>query len=196
MKRIAAVSLAAAFGCGGGGMNVGATFNGVVHGQSMTPADAISSPARVTVSGVNAEVAAIVLTNVTGVCAKVTANTEPRNGKALVILLADFTALPLSITAPSSPATFNVYNPAGGGIPPAHLAVVNFAVNDATCTPVPAQSAVGTSGAVRINAISGGSYSGTYTIGFETGEQVTGDFHTASCSGLATYLAAATHSCG
>jgi hypothetical protein len=55
---------------------------------------------------------------------------------------------------------------------------------------------VGTSGAVRINAISGGSYSGTYTIGFETGEQVTGDFHTASCSGLATYLAAATHSCG
>ena len=39
-------------------------------------------------------------------------------------------------------------------------------------------------------------YGGTYTIGFETGEQVTGDFHTASCPGLATYLAATTHSCG
>jgi hypothetical protein len=194
MKRSAAVFLAAALGCGGG-VTVGATFNGVVHGQPMAPADAISSPARVTVSGVNAEVAAIVLTNVAGVCAKVTANTEPRNGKALAILLADF-ALPLSINAPGSPATFNVYNPATGGIPPAHLAVVSFAVNDASCAMVPAQSAVGTSGAVRITSISGGSYSGTYTIGFDTGEQVTGDFHTASCPGLATYLAAATHSCG
>src|SRR5205807_2344170 len=83
-------------------------------------------------------------------------------------------------------ATFDVFNPAGTfGIPPAHLAVVRFGVNE-SCAEVPEQSAVATSGAVKLTSVSASGYAGTYTIGLETGEQITGEFHTASCPGLAT----------
>jgi len=125
-----------------------------------------------------------------------TANTEPKNGKALVIMLADVDRSSFSVTAPSQPGTFDVFNPTGtSGIPPAHLAVVRFGVNE-SCAEVPGQSAVATSGAVKLTSVSASGYAGTYTIGLETGEQISGEFHTASCPGLATYLATPTHSCG
>ena len=46
----------------------------------------------------------------------------------------------------------------------------------------------------RRQSMGGGS--GTYNVGFETGEVVSGEFHASSCPGLATYLATPTHSCG
>jgi hypothetical protein len=76
------------------------------------------------------------------------------------------------------------------------VAVATFAVNDASCNDVPAQSAIATSGSVRLTSGSGGSYTGTYSIGFDSGDQVTGEFHTSDCPGLGTYLGNATHSCG
>jgi hypothetical protein len=196
MSRIAAVLLLGAAACGGGSSTASATFSGVVRGQPMKPADAISSPARVSLGAVSADVAAIVLSDAAGVCGKVNANTEPKNGKALIILLADFDPAAFSVTAPAGPATFNVINPNLPGITPSHLAVVTFGVNDSSCTEVPAQSAVATSGSVKVTSVANGAYSGTYTIGFETGEQVSGEFHTANCPGLANYLANTTHSCG
>jgi hypothetical protein len=77
-----------------------------------------------------------------------------------------------------------------------HPAVVTFGQNDSACEQIAAQSAVATSGTVKITSASGGAYSGTYTVGFETGEVVSGEFHAASCPGLATYLSTPTHSCG
>jgi hypothetical protein len=189
VPRIAVAGmLAAALACG--------SSSGMVRGQPMKPVDAVSSPARVSLGAISADVAAIVLSDVSGVCGKLTANTEPRNGKALVILLADVDRSSYAVTAPTGPGTFDVYNPAGAfGLPPAHLAVVRFGVND-SCAEVPEQSAVATSGSVNLTSVSATGYAGTYTIGFETGEQITGEFHTASCPGLATYLATPTHSCG
>ena len=197
MPRIAAAGiLAAGLACGSGSGSTGATLNGVVRGQPMKPVDAVSSPARVSLGAISADVAAIVLSDVSGVCAKLTANTEPKNGKALVMMLADVDRSSFAVTAPSGPGTFDVFNPAGTlGIPPAHLAVVRFGVNE-SCAEVPEQSAVATSGAVKLTSVSAGGYAGTYTIGLETGEQITGEFHGASCPGLATYLATPTHSCG
>jgi len=199
MLRIAAAGFLAfglACGSGSGSGSSSATLNGVVRGQSMKPVDAVSSPARVSLGAISADVAAIVLSDVSGVCAKLTANTEPKNGKALVIMLADVDRSSFSVTAPSQPGTFDVFNPTGTfGIPPAHLAVVRFGVNE-SCAEVPEQSAVTTSGAVKLTSVSASGYAGTYTIGLETGEQVSGEFHTASCPGLATYLATPTHSCG
>src|SRR5205823_1154146 len=129
MPRIAAAGiLAAGLACGSGSGSTGATLNGVVRGQPMKPVDAVSSPARVSLGAISADVAAIVLSDVSGVC--------------------------------------------------------------------PEQSAVATSGAVKLTSVSAGGYAGTYTIGLETGEQITGEFHAASCPGLATYLATPTHSCG
>ena len=195
VTKVAAIAvLVFAPGCGSG--SVGGTFNGVVRGQPMKPADAISSPARVSLGSISADVGAVVLTDVPGVCGRVTANGEPKNGKALILLLADFNPQTLTATAPAAPGTFDVVNPNAPGIPPAHAAVVTFGVNDAACEQVAAQSAVGTSGAVKITSMSGGVYSGTYMVGFETGEVVSGDFHAASCPGLATYLSTPTHSCG
>src|SRR5437763_1340154 len=197
MPRIAAAGiLAAGLACGSGSGSTGATLNGVVRGQPMKPVDAVSSPARVSLGAISADVAAIVLSDVSGVCAKLTANTEPKNGKALVMMLADVDRSSFAVTAPSGPGTFDVFNPAGTfGIPPAHLAVVRFGVHE-SCAEVPEQSAVATSGAVKLTSVSAGGYAGTYTIGLETGEQITGEFHAASCPGLATYLATPTHSCG
>jgi len=194
MRRIAGLLAAAALGCGAGATSPGATFNGVVHGTPMKPADAISSRANVAVATISAEVLSIVLTDAAGSCAKLTANTEPKNGKALIILLADVNNF--VITPPSGTGTFDIYNPSGGGLPPAHVAVATFQVNDASCNEVPAESAVATSGAVKLTSGSGGVYSGTYTIGFDTGEQVTGEFRTADCPGLSTYLGNPTQSCG
>jgi len=197
MLRIAAAGLLA-FGlaCGSGSGSSSATLNGVVRGQPMKPVDAVSSPARVSLGAISADVAAIVLSDVSGVCAKLTANTEPKNGEALVIMVADVDRSSFSATAPSQPGSFDVFNPAGTfGIPPAHLAVVRFGVNG-SCAEVPEQSAVATSGAVKLTSVSASGYAGTYAIGLETGEQISGEFHTASCPGLATYLATPTHSCG
>jgi len=72
---------------------------------------------------------------------------------------------------------------------------MSFAADDASCIPT-VQPAAGTSGSVRITSASGGSFTGTYTVGFETGEQVNGEFHTANCPGLATFLSGTTHPCG
>ena len=118
----------------------------------MKPADAISAPARVSLGAVSADVGAIVLTDGTGVCTKVAANTEPKNGKALILLLADFNPAAFTANAPAGPATFDVIDPAAPGIPPAHLAVVTFGVNDSSCAEVAAQSAVATSGSVKLTS--------------------------------------------
>lgn len=194
MRPIAGLLAVAALGCGGGSTSAGATFNGTVHGQAMKPAEAISSPASVSLGAISANVAAVVLTDAGGACAKVGANKEPGNAKALVIFLADFNNFVTS--PPSGTGTFSIYNPSSGGLPPSQVAVATFAVNDASCNEVPAQSAVATSGSVKLTSGSGGAYSGTYTIGFDTGDQVSGEFHTAYCPGLATYLGNSTHSCG
>jgi len=194
MRRIAGVLAAAALGCGSGGGSGGNSFSGTVHGQGMKPADAISSTARVALASINANVLSIVLTDSAGTCAKVSANSDPKSAKALIILLADFNAF--VITPPAGTGTFTIYDPRSAGLPPAHVAVATFAVSDASCNEVPAQSAVATSGSVTLTSGSAGTYAGTFTIGFDSGDQVTGEFRTADCPGLATYLSNATHSCG
>jgi hypothetical protein len=194
MRRIAGLFVAAVLGCASGNSSGGNSFSGTVHGQGMKPGDAISSNAQVALGSISANVLSIVLTDSSGVCAKVGANSEPKSAKALIIFLADFNAF--VITPPSGTGTFNVYDPRSGGLPPAHVAVATFAVNDASCNDVPAQSAIATSGSVRLTSGASGSYTGTFTIGFDSGDQVTGEFHTTDCPGLGSYLGNATHSCG
>jgi len=112
MPRIAAAGiLAAGLACGSGSGNTGATLNGVVGGQPMKPVDAVSSPARVSLGAISADVAAIVLSDVSGVCGKLTANTEPKNGKALVMMLADVDRSSFAVTAPSGPESLPRISP-------------------------------------------------------------------------------------
>jgi hypothetical protein len=138
----------------------------------------------------------VVLTDTGGLCGRVTANAEPRNGKQLILFLADLDRLTMTATAPAGPGTFDVVNPGAPATLPVHAAVVMFGVNDGSCSQVISQSAVATSGTVKVTSVSGGSYAGTYSVGFDTGEVVSGEFHASGCPGLATYLATPTHSCG
>ena len=197
--RAACVLLVAVAACGGGSGSAGATFSGAVKGQTLSPKDSISSPATVLLPiGGTAGVAAIVLGDDGALCTKVTANTEPRNGKALILLLADVNPN-LIASAPAGTGTFTVYDfSAGlaGGLPPAHAAVVSFGVDDASCVQDDTKSATGKSGSVTLTRNSGGSYAGSYEVTFDSGDHVTGTFGTTACPGLADYLRANTHSCG
>ena len=64
LRLLLAIPLLAA--CGGGG--TGATVTGTIRGDSMKPADAVSSPATVQISTGTAGVAAIVLSSSSGIC--------------------------------------------------------------------------------------------------------------------------------
>ena len=188
-----AMMLAALAACGGG--HAAATFQGTVKGQSFAPTEAISSPATAHFSVGTAGVAAIVLGDSGGLCAKVTANTEPKNGKALVVLLTDVNLATLTGSAPAGVGTYAVFD-FSGGTPPVHLAYVSFGVNDASCVQDPSRSATGKSGAVTITRNSGGAYAGAFDVTFDSGDRVTGSFDTAACTGLQTFLGSATHGCG
>src|SRR5438445_10638483 len=102
LPRITAAGIhAAGIASGSGSTNTGATLNGVVGGQPMKPVDAVSSPARVSLGAISADVAAIVLSDVSGVCGKVTANTDPKNGKAPARMLAVVGRLASADTTPA-----------------------------------------------------------------------------------------------
>jgi hypothetical protein len=185
---------AALAACGGTG--AGATFHGTVKGQAFAPADAISSPATAQFSVGTAGVAAIVLSGAVGLCAKVSANTEPRSTQALVLLLTDVNLTSLTGSVPSGTGVYTVYDFSAGGVPPAHLAYLNFGVNDASCVQDASKSATGKSGSVTLTRNASGAYSGSFDVTFDSGDHVSGSFDTASCAGLQTYLGTSAHGCG
>ncbi|HUJ28891.1 MAG TPA: hypothetical protein VLW85_22880 [Myxococcales bacterium] len=182
--------------CGGGGAQVGATFSGTVKGQPFTPADAQSTRGTATFSVGTAGVGAIALTSFAGVCASLTANTEPKSTTDLVLLVSDVNLSTLQGSAPTQPATYTVYDFSGSGLPPAHLAYVSYGVNDASCVEQPGLSATGKSGTVTLTRVQGGAYSGSFDVTFDSGDHATGTFDTAECPGFASYLGTSTHGCG
>jgi hypothetical protein len=193
MPRYFAAILMTAAACGGGGAS--ATFTGTVHGQSMRPSDAISSPATVSFASGTVPVAAIIIADAGTLCTKLAANLEPKSSRALILFLADVNGATGTIEAPSGTGTWTIYT-VGSGVPPAHFAVATFGVNDASCNQIAAQSAAAVSGSVTLTANGGGAYAGTFDLLFDSGDRVQGAFHTATCQGLATFLASPTHGCG
>lgn len=193
MTRHLAAFLTAAAACGNGSGS--ATFNGTVHGQSMTPKDYISSPATVSFASGTAPVAAIVISDAGAACTRLAANQEPKSSRSLVIFLSDVDRGSGVFGVPSGLATYTVFT-VGSGAPPTHFAVASFGVNDASCNQIAAQSATAVAGAVALTGIADGAYAGTYDLSFDSGDRVTGAFNTAVCRALATFLANNTHGCG
>ncbi len=189
-RACAAFLLAAA--CGGGSS---ATFAGAIHGQTLRPSDAVSSPATVAFASGTLPVAAIVLSDAGTLCTKLAANLEPQSARTLVLFLADVNASTGAIEAPTGTATHLLFT-VGSGAPPAHFAVASFGVNDASCKQIAAQSAAAVSGTVTLTGNANGAYTGTYDLFFDSGDHVQGAFHTAACQGLSTFLSANTHGCG
>jgi hypothetical protein len=193
MKGALAVLLLAA-ACSGGGSS-SATFNGSVHGQTLTPSQSISSPATVSLASGNAPVAAIMLSDSPSLCGKLGLNQAPQSARVLLIFLSDVNAATGAIQVPAGTATYTVFVVSSGN-PSAHFAVASFGVNDSACHQIAAQSAAAISGTVTLTGNAGGTYMGTYDLSFDSGDRVTGSFDTAVCQSVASFLASNTHGCG
>src|SRR5258708_30159942 len=129
MSRDLAPCLTAAAACGNGSGS--ATFNGTVHGQSMTQKDYISSPATVSFASGTAPVAAIVISDAGAACTRLAANQEPKSSRSLVIFLSDVDRGSGVFGVPSGLATYTVFT-VGSGAPPTHFAVASFGGHDAS----------------------------------------------------------------
>lgn len=195
LRNALAAAAAVCFACGGG---VGVSVNGTVKGQSLKPADTVSAPVTVTVpkpggGTTTATVAGVVISDVSGLCAKASSNTTPKSAHFLFLGAADVNPTSFQITAASSAGTYSIY---GGGAPPAKVAEVVFYSYDATCTQIASQSATATSGTVILTSVNNGSYSGNFDVTFDSGDHVTGSFSASNCANLNVYFSANTHSCG
>ena len=177
--------------CGNDGAS--ATFLGTVRGASMFPTDFISSQATVSFASGVVPAAAIVLSDAAALCTDVSANRQPSNSRMLSIFLTDVDAGG-SLRAPKGTATYTIF--AGSGSPPPHFAVASYLVDDESCSEVTARSATAAAGTVTLTGNADGAYAGTYDLTFDSGDRVTGAFHTAICRGLAIYLSRDSHVCG
>jgi hypothetical protein len=187
--RCLALLLAAA--CGSDSAT--ATFDGTVRGQAMQPKDAVSSPATVAFTSGSLPVAAIVIGDVPQLCGKVSANVEPKSSRLLLLFLADANTSNGAIQPAAGTGVFPVFT-IGSGSPPAHFAVASFGVDDDLCRQVDSANAI--SGSVTLGANAGGAYTGIYDLTFDTGDRVSGSFHTTTCQGLPEYFSRLTHGCG
>jgi hypothetical protein len=190
-KRWAMLALAA--GCGTSASS--ASVVGTVHGQALTPTDAISATASVALASGTVPAAALIFSDAGALCTKVTANQEPASARALLLFLADADPVTGGITAAAGTGTWSIFI-VGSGNPPAHFAVASFGVNDEACHQIAAQSAGAVAGTVTLTRNDSSSYAGSYDLTFDSGDRVTGSFDTAACRGLATFLGSKSHACG
>ena len=152
--------------------------------------------------------AAIALTSQPGLCAMVSAGQEPKGTQYLFVFLGTLAAQDggsVKLGPPSAPGEFTVF--AGAGAPStANVAVIVAQTTDASCAEDPALGATGVSGSVRLQAVNGQSFAGTFDLvvaegvdssGSPTGqtEHVTGTFSTRSCPGLSALLSPAATQC-
>ena len=190
--------------CGGGGTNV--TVTGNVRGQPLMPHDAISAPATITTGAGTSSVAAIIITNDSGLCALVGANKEPKNSQFFLMLLGELNQTTGAITAASKTGTYTVYAGGGGGLPPSQLAVVIFTSTNNTCKDplIDAQTGNGgtnaITGTVKLTGIDNGAYTGTFDMMVKTldshgtavagqeAEHVTGTFNTSRCDAVSVLV--------
>jgi hypothetical protein len=180
-RIILAVMFAVCVACGSGsgsGSGSSASVNGTIGGQSMTAREAISNVVQF---GAGNSASEILITNVTNICAMVSANQEPRNAQAILMLVGNWNggvASAATATGVYPVQTFADIQSASGPV-----ALVTYGANDASCNSLPGYD--GVSGSVTLTRIDSSGYSGTFDVTFEsTGGHVTGSFSTTACAGL------------
>ncbi|TMA28567.1 MAG: hypothetical protein E6J78_05475 [Deltaproteobacteria bacterium] len=192
LRNVLVASAAVSLACGGG---VNASVNGTIKGQSLKPADTVSAPVTVALTGGGtASLAGVVVSDVPGLCAKAASNTTPKSAHILFLGAGDVNPTSFQITAASTAGTYSIYG--GSGAPPAKVADVSFFSYDASCTEITTQSASATSGTVTLTSVNNGSYSGNFDVTFDSGDHVTGSFSASNCANLNMYFGTTTHSCG
>ncbi len=181
MRRIMlAVVLALCAACGGGsdGGRSPASVNGAIGGQSMTARDAISNVLQV---GGGNSAAGILITNVANTCAMLSANRQPRNVQAIIILMGNQSAG--GVTAPTSTGPYTVYPLSGPPPATGNVAFVAYGASDASCKGVASYD--GASGNVTLTRVDSSGYAGTFDVTFSgAGGRITGSFTSSTCPGL------------
>jgi hypothetical protein len=140
------------------------------------------------------KVAAVVLTSVGGLCAKVSANQEPKNSQYFVLVVADVNLSTGDVSAPAAVGNYAVVAPTVK-IPPPHFAKVLFQTTDASCHTDSAHSEPGATGTIQLTRVDANGFAGTYDITLQqfdssgnpvgTADHVTGNFNSVNCNGLA-----------
>ena len=178
------VLLVSVCACGGGGSSAPGTVTGTIHGQPFAVKDAISASVTFTdtTTGTTSSQAAIFLTSTANACADFTNNIQRKSEKAFVVGVATITGS--TVAAPTATGAYTVFNPNGGGAPPAMAALVNAVATDATCMSDTANSATGTSGTVTLTTINNGVFDGKFDITLDSGDHVTGSFSPEGCPAL------------
>lgn len=186
-RTIVVAGALAAFGCGGAGSGAGSglSINGTIQGRTYSPAEGLAGPVRY--NGFDA--GAVLLTNNTGLCAKVASGQEPRNSQYVFIGLAEIDQSSSSSHAPTTTGDYTVWSLSG--LPPSSkIAVVAATVTDSSCLPTATSEARGASGKVTLTSIQGGAYAGTFDVVLQGNDptaptdHVTGTFTSTVCAAL------------
>lgn len=177
---VASIVLAA---CGSGSPGSVPAITGTIHGDVYSIGDAISAP--VTFIGTTQHGAAILLSSAANACNDATSPPvfHPNQQKILIEL---FDAAGPTDTTPTAPGTYTIYP--GMGQPPERTAALAAAMYDTTCHDIAASNANATTGTVTLSSVSGNVFSGSYDVGLDSGDHITGDFDPEDCPGLQTAL--------
>jgi hypothetical protein len=180
-KGILAAALFACGACGSGSSGGSpASVNGNIGGQ---PFDAQDSISNVVAAGFGSA-GLVLITNASNTCGKLTANQQPKNAKAVLIVFGFQSGG--AITAPTSTGSYTVHDSATVGNFTGNVAVGQYAATDATCTPVAEAETV--SGTVTLNRVDANGYSGTFDVTFDDASHATGSFSANRCAALSTNI--------
>jgi hypothetical protein len=173
---IVAMALFVCGACGGGSASSSASVTGTLGGAPMDAQDAVSN---VFTSGSNSE-GAILITNAPSTCAKLAANQQPKNAKAIQVAIGTQTGS--AYFAPAASGAYPVYSAAASASVTGNVALALYVSTDASCNPVATVGA--TSGTVTLTRVDSGGYSGTFDITFSDASHITGSFTANRCTAL------------
>ena len=179
-KSLWAAALLVCAACGGGRSSP-VSVNGNIAGQPMGAQDAVSN---VFASGADSA-ALILFTNTANTCAKLSANQQPKNAKAIILTVGTQNAT--NISAPTAPGTYTVHDFATVKNVTGNVAVAQYAATDATCTPI--ADADSASGTVTLTRVDSTGYAGSFDITFSDGSHITGSFTANRCAALSDTIA-------
>ena len=173
---ILAVALLLCGACGGGS-STPASVNGNLGGQPMGAQDAVSN---VFTFSANDTEGAILITNAPGTCAKLAANQQPKNVKAIQVGIG--TQSGSAVTAPAANGAYTVHSSSTIGTATGNVAVAIYVATDASCNVVTQIEA--TSGSITLTRADASGLSGTFDITFSDASHVTGSFAANRCTSL------------
>ena len=158
-----------------GGDDAG-SVSGKVHGTAIGVDDSVS--AAITINN-NQHGAAIVLASTPNVCPDLMNRVEHPSEKVVIITVADYANL--TLTTPTAPGTFQIYQ---GGTAPPKAATLQVVMDDLNCQTISNMGAKATSGTVTLTKVSGNTFAGSFDALLDSQDHITGSFSPTECPAI------------